>query len=164
MTWTDLSQRPSQLRELVLRAIKELGKSPQFYFQEKLGVLSDSELEDYVQRLRTSSSLESVSQGVELATFERTGSKGPHKPLADEPSLNSVESQQDVPAEDIRQVRSLGWLRKNGLTQEDRAYAEQLYRETILDLWCRYVAQTGETYYPPLQNELLDEYTLISNE
>ena len=69
-----------------------------------------------------------------------------------------------ISLEDVRQVRSVGWIRKNGQTTDDREYADMLYQELLLDLWYRHVAETGETYYPPLQNELLDEYTLQSNE
>ena len=94
----------------------------------------------------------------------------------DTPSNSSLESsllsdqnmnrspQERILPEDVRQVRSIGWIRKNGLTDEDRLRAEEMYRELVMDLWYKHVAETGQTYYPPLQNELLDEYTLQANQ
>ena len=66
--------------------------------------------------------------------------------------------------EDGRQVKRLGWLRLNGETAEDRDYAENIYQQILFDLWARHVAKTGETYYPPIQDELLEEYNLESDE
>ena len=66
--------------------------------------------------------------------------------------------------EDGRQIKRLGWLRLNAEASEDRDYAEDIYRQTLFDLWTRHVAKTGETYYPPIQDELLEEYNLESDE
>ena len=66
--------------------------------------------------------------------------------------------------EDNRQLKRLGWLRRNGETTEDRSYAESLYRKILFDLWTRHVAKTGQTYYPPIQDELLEEYNLEMDE
>ena len=66
--------------------------------------------------------------------------------------------------EDKREVKPLGWLRRNGATEEDRAYADKLYRRTLFDLWTRHVAKTGQTYYPPLEDELIDEHQLLTDQ
>ncbi len=63
--------------------------------------------------------------------------------------------------EDKRIVKPLGWLRRNGETEEDRTYADKLYRRTLFDLWTRHVAKTGQTYYPPLDDELTEEHQLL---
>ena len=60
---------------------------------------------------------------------------------------------------DSRQVRSLQWLMFNG-KEEEREYASQVYETILIDLWKQYVAKTGDTYYPPLQNELMEEFEL----
>ena len=60
---------------------------------------------------------------------------------------------------DSRQVRSLQWLMFNG-KQEEREYASQIYESILLDLWKQHVSKTGDTYYPPLQNELMEEFEL----
>mgnify|MGYP001243452420 FL=1 len=63
--------------------------------------------------------------------------------------------------EELRQVKSLSWLRRNGKNKADRDYAENLYRKTLFQLYSRHVALTGQTYYPPIWDEIMDEYKLI---
>ena len=65
--------------------------------------------------------------------------------------------------EELRQVKSLGWLRRNGKNKADRDYAQNLYRKTLFQLYTRHVALTGQTYYPPIWNEIMDEYELIED-
>ena len=66
--------------------------------------------------------------------------------------------------EETRQIRSLSYIRTNGLTIEDREYADQRYYEIVFKLWARHVAKTGQTYYPPLQRELFADFELQSDE
>ena len=66
--------------------------------------------------------------------------------------------------EDLRQVKTLGWLRRNGKNKEDRGYAENLYRKTLFELYSRHVSLTGQTYYPPMHDELIDEYLLMADD
>lgn len=148
MTWRELSQRPEDLRELLLKTLKATGKNPQFYFEEKLGTLSDTELESYLKTFNPSEKM-------------TDGNLEPRQPNE---TTKESESRDTMLPEDIRQVRSIGWIRKNGLTDEDRQQAEKMYREIVMDLWYKHVAETGQTYYPPLQNELLDEYTLQAHQ
>lgn len=148
MTWRELGQRPEHLRALVLATLQATGKTPQFYFEEKLGTLSDTELENY---------LNSLTHSAKMANSNLDSSQ-PNESMKED-----VPSERVLP-EDVRQVRSIGWIRKNGLTNEDRQQAEKMYHEIVMDLWYKHVAETGQTYYPPLQNELLDEYTLQANQ
>ena len=53
-----------------------------------------------------------------------------------------------VRREELRQVRSISWLRRNGKNKADRDYAEEIYRKTLFELYSRHVSLTGETYYP----------------
>ena len=57
-----------------------------------------------------------------------------------------------------RKNTTLGWIRENGDTPEDREYANKKYDETILNLWVSYVNSTGDTYYPALQDELFLDF------
>lgn len=66
--------------------------------------------------------------------------------------------------EDNRQVKTLSWLRRNGKNKADRDYAEKLYRKTLFELYARHVSLTGQTYYPPMHNEIIEEYRLIEDE
>jgi hypothetical protein len=148
MAWRELGQRPEHLRALLLTTLQTTGKAPQFYFEEKLGTLSDTELESYLNSLTNSAKMTNSNQEL-------------YQPNE---STKESEPRERVLQEDIRQVRSIGWIRKNGLTDEDRQQAEKMYCEIVMDLWYKHVAETGQTYYPPLQNELLDEYTLQANQ
>ena len=65
--------------------------------------------------------------------------------------------------EELREVRTLGWLRRNASNKEDKAYAEKLYRKTLFELYTRHISLTGETYYPPMHNEIYEEYQLIED-
>ena len=53
-----------------------------------------------------------------------------------------------------RKNTTIGWIRENGETIEDREYADQKYFELILNLWISYVNYSGDTYFPALQVEL----------
>ena len=66
--------------------------------------------------------------------------------------------------EDLRQVRTLGWLRRNGKNKEDRDYAENLYRKTLFELYSRHVSLTGQIYYPPMHDEIMEEYKLLEDD
>ena len=65
--------------------------------------------------------------------------------------------------EDNRQVKTLGWLRRNGKNKADREYAEKLYRKTLFELYARHISITGQTYYTPMHNEIMEEYELMED-
>ena len=62
--------------------------------------------------------------------------------------------------EEKKEVKQLDWLMQNGNTKEDREYAKKIYKSTLIELYLRHVAKTGETYYPPIQEEIIEEYIL----
>ena len=62
--------------------------------------------------------------------------------------------------EEKKEVKQLDWLIQNGNTKEDREYAKNIYKSTLIELYARHVAKTGETYYPPMQEEIIEEYIL----
>ena len=66
--------------------------------------------------------------------------------------------------EDLRQVRSISWLKRNGKNKPDREYAEQIYRKTLFELYARHVSLTGQTYYPPMWDDMMEEYKLLEDE
>ena len=65
--------------------------------------------------------------------------------------------------EDLRQVRSLSWLKINGKNKGDREYAEQIYRKTLFELYARHVSLTGQIYYPPMWDDMMEEYKLLED-
>ena len=62
--------------------------------------------------------------------------------------------------EEKKEVKQLDWLIQNGHSKEDREYAKKIYKSTLIELYARHVAKTGETYYPPMQEEIIEEYIL----
>ena len=171
MNWTDLNRRPERLRSQILQTIKALGKDSQFYFTEKLGLLTDVELENYLAQILTSDRQDNTFE--EVSPSRNASTRIGNSNSAQDMSINTASTsnleasffqKEETRPEDVRQVKAIGWLRQHALTQDDRDYAESIYQAIVLDLWCRHVSETGQTYYPPLQNELLEEYTLISNE
>ena len=68
-----------------------------------------------------------------------------------------------VRKEDLREVKTLGWLRRNAINKADKVYAEKLYRKTLFELYARHISLTGQTYYPPLHNEIFEEYQLMED-
>ena len=75
-----------------------------------------------------------------------------------------IKSNQNMKNSGTRKNTTLGWLRENGETPEDRQYAEQKYLDMILSLWISYVNHSGDTYYPPLQKELFLDFQIQEEE
>ena len=75
-----------------------------------------------------------------------------------------VKSRKNMKNSGIRKNTTLGWIRKNGETLEDREYAEKEYKDMILNLWISYVNYSGDTYYPLLQKELLLDFERLEEE
>lgn len=59
---------------------------------------------------------------------------------------------------DSRLNKTLGWLRQNAKTKEDKLFAEELHDKILLELYQSHVNHTGDTYYPPLQQELIRQF------
>jgi hypothetical protein len=97
--------------------------------------------------------------------------------LADDPSQNHQLTSDDldeilekplnklppVGESEVLDVRSLRWLRRNARTDEDKDYANHCYHTTLIDLWRKYIATTGQTYYPKLSDDLMDQYDLLDD-
>ncbi len=60
--------------------------------------------------------------------------------------------------EDKKDVKQLAWIMRNAKTKEDRDYAKKIYKSTLIELYARHVAKTGQTYYPPMQEEIIEEF------
>jgi hypothetical protein len=92
-----------------------------------------------------------------------------HRPLS--PYPDSMDQDLDAPTEVLQPIgeseaydaRSLGWLKLNARSSADKYYATKLYRSLMIDLWRKHIAETGQTYYPKLRNDLMDRYKLIDH-
>jgi hypothetical protein len=129
MPWTPLSTRSTRLQGLLGQCADDASVSADdLYNNSELGLLSDDDLESWLQ--------------------ERLKSAADSSPLP-LPALRDGDSYQ---------AETLGWLQDNAYSPEDKAWATKEYRKNLFQLWRKYVADTGETWYPPLLNDLKDHY------
>ena len=56
-----------------------------------------------------------------------------------------------------RKTTTLYWV-KNFANPEDKDIANEIYKNLVISLYEEYVNSEGETYYPPMQQQLLEEY------
>ena len=47
---------------------------------------------------------------------------------------------------------------------EPKDWMPDEYRKTLFELYTRHISITGQTYYPPMHNEIMEEYQLIEDE
>jgi hypothetical protein len=61
---------------------------------------------------------------------------------------------------DAFEVKSLRYLRNSAETADDRRWADTLHDSMMLELWLQHVTETGDTYYPPLAEDLFQSFQL----
>jgi len=143
--WIPLESRSKQildgLERLRCSEASELSL-PEYYNQNDLGQLPEVDL---IERF-SSIAITAQAQEVEL------------------PSVLPDQMQTVYHEGEGFNVKSLRWLRQNSLTVADRKYAQLKYQEILFDLWCKHVVDTGETYYPGLADDILDQFELENDE
>lgn len=139
MAWTPLSSRAESLQQRLQLSAEQSNppaSAESFYNQNDLGLLSDGDLETWL-----------------------TEAKAILPALSEEP-LDPPELRE----EDRYSTKTLRWLQQNAVTAADKTLAKQRYRELLFDLWRKYVAQTGQAWYPPLRNDLWDRYQVMASD
>lgn len=134
MSWIPLSNRSAELRIALERWQNESASSTELeeqYNQQDLGLLSEAQL---LERITPAESeLQPTSQA----------------PI---PSRRSDGNAFDSP--------SLRYLLNTAETAEDRRWAETIHDSMLLELWLQHVTETGDTYYPPLAEDLFQSFQL----
>jgi hypothetical protein len=136
MPWTPLSSRDATLQQQLVQCADHETNSPspeEFYNSSELGLLSDTEL------------------GRWISDRLRMSSAQAPLPL---PTLRDGDSYD---------TKDLGWLQDNAASADDKAWARREYRRILFKLWRMHVASTGETWYPPLLDDLLDRFRAITS-
>lgn len=131
MPWTPLSSRDTTQQQQFAQCAEHEPNSPspeELYNSAELGLLSAAELDKWI-----SEHLRASADQTSL-------------PL---PTLRDGDSYD---------TKDLGWLQDNAASAEDKAWARREYRRTLFKLWRMHVASTGETWYPPLLDDLLDRF------
>ena len=143
MAWIPFENRSAELKTSIQLKASELAadsSAQSFYDANELGLLDDSALLAWLEK-------DPVDQ--EFTTDQSNPTQ-----------QNSTSSQ--LYEEDLYVVKTLGWLMQNANTLEDKVIARKRYRMLLFDLWRKYQAQTGETWYPPLRKDLWDYYQFQS--
>jgi hypothetical protein len=137
MAWISFDNRSADMRSAIEARAAGTDSTPQaFYDANELGLLDDAALLAWL-------GLDPVDQ--EFAA----------EPTASTDAASTTAPQRE---EDLYMVKTLGWLMQNANTLEDKVIARKRYRAMLFDLWRKYLAQTGETWYPPLRNDLWERY------
>jgi hypothetical protein len=134
MAWIPLSNRSAELRTALERWQSQSGSTAELeeqYNQQDFGLLSEAQL------------LERITAAV--------AAPAPATQSAPAPRLREG---------DAFEVKSLRYLRNSAETAEDRRWAETLHDSMLLELWLQHVTETGDTYYPPLAEDLFQSYQL----
>ena len=142
MAWIPLESRSSALQADVQSKASQLGQdttTQAFYDENELGLLDEAGLSAWLSK----ESEDPVDQAFTADPAVVAASISTKAPLREE---------------DIYMVKTLGWLMQNANTLEDKVIARRKYRILLFNLWRKYLAQTGETWYPPLQEDLWDFY------
>ncbi len=143
MPWTPYEQRPEVLRRKLDSKLIESStesSSLDFYNAHDLGLISDEALIRYIDDFGSSVS---ESNLVDVKESTRSSDSG---------------SSQTLKEGEVFSTKSLRYLKNNSLTARDQHYAETLYYDILFDLWRQHVMTTGETYYPPLAEDLFELY------
>jgi len=141
MAWIPLESRSAELRTAVQAKAAEEGtetNAQAFYDANELGLLDEAKLLIWLKK--------TVEDPVDQA-FD-----------PDPAAVAANATKAPLREEDLYMVKTLGWLMQNANTLEDKAIARKRYRILLFDLWRKYLAQTGETWYPPLREDLWERY------
>ena len=143
MAWIPFNKRPAELRQKLEEKLASNGSAQSafdYYNLHDLGLISDEALDKHVEDAASSSISESNLIGMKQEQLSRSTDGKP------------------INEGDTFSAKSLRYLKSNASTAEERRYAETLYYDILLDLWRQHVMQTGETYYPPLAEDLFELY------
>lgn len=140
MAWIPFEARDASLQQQIgaaAAATKPVLSPADFYNHHDLGLMDPAQLSTWLSESLTSQTV--------------SASKSEEDP----------EPPQEISESEAFDVRSLRWLRLNGRTAADKTYAKQRYRRLLFELWRKHIADTGQTYYPELRDDLMDHFQLL---
>ena len=155
--WVNLSQRTEEIQELVLQIvdIATTGEiNPELvYRQHNWGLIQNSILCSALLEMKKSGKLQNQSEIMASRgtnTSDASGASGVQEDIDDNISVRRI-------PEDII-TRDLSWFIQNGDNAEIRLKAKEHREKLLLNLYLEHVKQTGETYFPQLQQLLEAEW------
>lgn len=142
MAWIPFEARDAELQQKITTAAAAAQpprSAADFYNQHDLGHLEPAQLSRWLE--------EAVVQGSAAPSQD-----------------TEAESLPEITETEAFDARSLRWLRLNGRTSADKTYAKQRYRQMLFELWRKHIADTGQTYYPMLREDLMDRFRVLSDQ
>jgi hypothetical protein len=157
-TWIDLKNRTEEIQELV----SQVGKfstqpnvsSEHLYREYNWGLTGNPVLCSALLRMRDTGTLQNHQ--------EILSERGPYT----DPSTGGAGVQEDDENDTVvirrKQesivTKDISWFIQNGETEDIRLKAKEYRERALLDLYLEHVKQTGETYFPQLQQLLEAEW------
>jgi hypothetical protein len=155
--WIDLDERTEEIQELVMQVadLVYLGKrAPEIVYQDSnWGLTGNPILCSALLQMKTSGKVLSHDQILsERGAYSKdpSGSYGIQEEIED--NINYRRKPESIITKDIT------WFIQNGETEEIRLRAREYREKALLDLYLEHVKQTGETYFPQLQQLLEAEW------
>jgi hypothetical protein len=156
-TWIDLKDRTEEIQELVLqvgRLSSHTNTSSEHLYREyNWGLTGNPVLCSALLRMRDSVILQNHQEILsERGTYTdpSTGNSGVQEEENDTIVIRRK-------PESIV-TKNISWFIQNGETEEIRLKAKEYRERALLDLYLEHVKQTGETYFPQLQQLLEAEW------
>jgi len=155
--WIDLSQRTEEIQELVMQVVDltTMGhKYPESVYREcNWGLVQNTILCSSLLEMRKSGRLQNHTEimvGRGTNSRDASGSSGVQEEIDD--NINIRRRPQTVV------TRDLSWFIQNGESDDVRLKAKEYREKLLLDLYLEHVKQSGETYFPQLQQLLEAEW------
>jgi hypothetical protein len=157
-TWIDLKNRTEEIQELVLQvgrfSTQPNASSEHLYREYNWGLTGNPVLCSALLRMRDTGILQNHQ--------EILSKRGPYT----DPSSGGtgVQEEDENGTIVIRRkpesivTRDISWFIQNGETEEIKLKAREYRERALLDLYLEHVKQTGETYFPQLQQLLEAEW------
>jgi hypothetical protein len=156
-TWIDLKDRTEEIQELVLqvgRLSSHTNTSSEHLYREyNWGLTGNPVLCSALLRMRDSGVLQNHQEILsERGTYTdpSTGKSGVQE------EENDIIVIRRKPESIV--TKNISWFIQNGETEEIRLKAKEYRERALLDLYLEHVKQTGETYFPQLQQLLEAEW------
>jgi hypothetical protein len=156
-TWIDLKDRTEEIQELVLqvgRLSSHTNTSSEHLYREyNWGLTGNPVLCSALLRMRDSGVLQNHQEILsERGTYTdpSTGNSGVQE------EENDIIVIRRKPESIV--TKNISWFIQNGETEEIRLKAKEYRERALLDLYLEHVKQTGETYFPQLQQLLEAEW------
>jgi hypothetical protein len=151
--WHELSSRTQEVIELVIQ-ISDLATSGEkeadlIYRDYNWGLVPNSMLYSALLEMREKGTLETHEQIMATRSSYTADSSGATGVLEDSDDSFAVK----IKPETII-TKDLAWFIRNGENEDIRLKATEMRERLLLDLYIEHVQETGETYFPQLQQLL----------